>query len=301
MNELQINVIETRAAVVNFNHIEISNYLDGVLVKYKGLVFTEATVSDCKKTIADLRKGQKSLDEFRIETKKKLTESVADFENQCKKLSGKIDEVINPLAAQQMKFETDRKEAKRKTIQAFIDKVTLENELSSKYASKLIIPDEYLNKGKSTKEIETELTALAKSLKVQQDKEAQDIDLIKTKVELANSKYQLSVGLADGAYLSLLAYKSVDEIVIRINTDAEVLQKREQKAKESIKVEQAPAPTPAPVFTPAPLPAHSSSPVQPMPCIPEMSKEVFEITANAAQFDTLEAFLNSNHYIWEYK
>ena len=100
MDNLQIITHSFTPAKVDFNYNEIAARLDVVLDKYKGLVFTEETVADCKKTIAELRKGQKSLDDFRKETKKKLTLSVTEFENDCKVLYKKFDEVIDPLKEQ---------------------------------------------------------------------------------------------------------------------------------------------------------------------------------------------------------
>ncbi len=67
MNKLQIQVLNTTPAQINFNYDEISKQLDEVLKKYTGITITEDTIKDGKKVIADLRKGKKSLDEFRKE------------------------------------------------------------------------------------------------------------------------------------------------------------------------------------------------------------------------------------------
>ena len=295
MNELQIKVIDTKPAVVTFNYQEISSYLEQVLDKYRGLVFTEEAISNCKKTIADLRKGQKSLDDFRKETKKKLTESVTAFENQCKLLYSKFDEVINPLSVQYEQFESDRKETKRKEIQNIIDGLIQQQGLIQKFASRLMIPDDYLNKGKSIKAIQAELMTLATTLKIQQDKEAQDVDLIKTKVELANAKYQLSYGLIDQTYISLLAYRTVSEIVETINLDAEARAKQDKEYKESIKVE----PTILVLSTPVQHPMPEQ--VTPQSKSNATTKEFYEVEGTEAQIDALEVFLNVNKYVWNYK
>ena len=82
MNKLQLKVLENRPAEVHFNFDEISNYLDSTLEKYTGITITEETIKDGKKIIADLRKGKKSLDEFKKKTKKELTAPVKAFEEQ---------------------------------------------------------------------------------------------------------------------------------------------------------------------------------------------------------------------------
>lgn len=137
-------------------------------------------------------------------------------------------------------------------------------------------------------------------MKVQQDKEIQDIDLVKTKVELANVKYQLSVGLTDGTYISMLAYKSVDEIVKLINTDAEAIQEREKIYKESIKVEPVTPITIQETMISGPI---QNAPIY-TPTVPQEQKvhtEIYTISGTDAQFEALESFLNNHSYEWDYK
>lgn len=226
--------VETTPAVINFNHVELSAYLDTLLAKYEGLVFTEDTAKECKATIAELRKNQKALDDFRIATKRNLTASVTAFENQCKAISTKYDNVINPLTKQQDKFETDRKEKKREEVQKLIDSIIAEQGLTEGYTSALVITAEYLTKGKTLKAIKAELTAIANTAKLKQDKDAQDAELIKTKVDLANALYKLTNILQPDAYLRLLAFKSVTEIDLLITADAEKMNLIETKAAEAL-------------------------------------------------------------------
>ena len=308
-----LRVIETKPAVVSFNYDEISLHLDSVLVKYQGLIFTESTASECKRTIAELRKGQKALDEFRLSTKKQLTESVTDFEKQCKKLFIKFDTVILPLTTQQDQFELDRREKKRVDIQSVIDVLISEHGLWEKYGLKLVIPEEYFNKGKTIKAIKTELSTFATSLKVQQDKEAQDEDLIKTKVELANAQYQLfENALFPEPYLRLLSHHSVANIEVMITSDAEQIVEREKKAAEAriakqaemVKVEEVVQPEPAkvPVYTPTPVftaePSYSPAPIftaEPLR-IKTVMTAVYEITGTEEQLSDLEAYLDAKQF-----
>lgn len=320
---VEVKVFETKPAVVNFNYQEISNHLDSVLEKYKGLVFTESTVAECKKTIAELRKGQKSLDEFRKATKKQLTESVTAFENQCKILYGKFDEVIKPLGEQSEQFELDRREKKRIEIQGIVDVLIRELSLTEKYASQLTIPEEYLNKGKSTKAIKTEMSMVANTLKIKQDKESQDINLIKTKVGLANAEYRLTNRLTAESYLRLLAYKPFDEVESLITSDAKQAHDREKKTAETVITEPAIAEPPAPItaeleptkpdvteliitkpVVPEPIiakpvmlePVITAEPVSEVPG--ELITAVYEITGTEEQLSALEAYLDANNFKW---
>jgi len=296
--DLVLKVYETTPAVVSFNYQEITNHLDSVLAKYRGLVFTDSTIAECKKTIAELRKGQKSLDEFRISTKKQLTASVTDFEKECKTLHSKFEEVIKPLSEQQDQFELDRREKKRAEIQSIIDALVTEKALNEKFAARLVILEEYFNKGKTIKAIKTELSTLATSLKVQQDKEAQDEDLIKTKVELANAQYQLTNALRPGAYSMLLSYKSIAEIEALIISDAQEVQELEKEKAEVLAAKDVATPKVEDVRIPQTFTAPESMPMT-SPVVSEEITTLYQITGTKEQLLALQGYLDANDLTWD--
>lgn len=302
-----LRIIETTPAVVKFNYDEMEANLDAVLVKYQGLTFTDSDAVECKKTIAELRKGQKALSDFRIKTKKELTESVTDFEKQCKKLHDKFETVISPLTIQNDQFELDRRELKRVEIQKVIDSLVADHLLSDKYAAKLVILEEYFNKGKAIKAIAKELAALADTLSVQEDKEAQDIDLIKTKVQLANAEYQLfENALLPESYLRLLEYnKSVAEIDLLINSDAQQIADREKKAAEARAAKAAEVPKVIEVtLSPGPtqIPGSGNSVSEDAPLSRSTITATYEVTGTDEQLSELEAFMDEfimkNNFNW---
>lgn len=270
--ELQVQTITFQPAKVEFNFDQLSAVLDENLKKYAGLEFTEKTAGDCKKTIAELRKGKTLLDTYRKDTKKQLTESITDFEDQCKQLAAKFDAVIGPLTQQHDQFEHDRKERKRQEIQAIIDALIAEQGLLKKYANQLVIPEEYLNKGKSIKDIKAELTARAESLGISQDKDEADERLVRTQVELANAQY--GVELVDGTYIGLLEHKSVDAIIESVKRDASDLKQR----KESRTVTEPTKLNNAPVASPADSKA-------------ELFVDTYEITGTEEQLAALDEYL----------
>lgn len=294
--EVAIRVLENKPAVVNFNYQEISDHLDSVLANYKGLVFTESTVAECKKTIAELRKGQKALSDSRIATKKKLTESVTVFENRCKVLTEKFEKVIIPLTTQNDQFELDRREKKRVEIQSIINALIIEHGLWETYAFQLTILEDYFNKGKAIKAIKTELSTLATSLKVQQDKKEQDEDLIKTKVELANAQHQLiENALLPEPYLRLLEYnKSVAEIDLLINSDAQKIVDREKKAAEARAAKAAETPK-AIEFTQSKsvqIPSAGTSVSEDVSPSRSTITVIYEVTGTDDQLSELETYLD---------
>ena len=120
MNALEVRVLEVKPAVVNFNYQEMSEYAKKLAEEYKGLVFDEETVKEGKKTVAELKKIQKSVNDFKVKTKKELTESVSLFEAQCKDIISEFDEPINFISSQLEAFETERIRVKTLKIESII-------------------------------------------------------------------------------------------------------------------------------------------------------------------------------------
>lgn len=277
--ELQkIEQIKLIPAVVETNIELVSKSLDVILENYKGLIFTEETAKDCKDTIAELNKGKKSLDTFRKNVKTELSKDITRFESEVKELSKKFDNVIDPLKEQYDNFETKRKEEKSERIQIFINEKIKEFELSEKYAIELTILDEYLNKTVTDKKIKEDLNSRANSLKSVQDKELADIEIIKTKVELANAKF--NTNLVPETYISLLKYEDVLDISEKIFLDAENTIKVVEEKEDEPVIE---IPTKAIINT----------------ITEEKVFEVYKITATEKQLEELEKYMNLRGIKWE--
>lgn len=237
MNELQVKTIEIKPAVIEFNHEDIEKELESSLKKYEGLVFTEDTATDLRKTLAELRKGKNAVDRYRIDTKKKLNEPVTEFEKKCKQLDKYFNDVITPLTEQQKEFEDKRRAEKL----AQLEKIRLEHivnyGLDEEYHAQVAIDDSTLPKSTSLKQAGESIEFQVKNLKMEQDKKAADKELIITSVKLANSLCDLEFS-AD-AYVRLLEYQEVETIKQQIDFDAEAaVQKREREQAEKEKKEQ---------------------------------------------------------------
>lgn len=232
MNDLIITTNSFTPAKVEFNYQQIADQLEIVLAKYKGLVFTEETAADCKKTITELRKGKKSVEDFRKETKAKLSESIVEFENECKNLSLKFDNAILPLTEQADFFETNRKEEKRVKVQEIIDKLIIEYELDEKRSKDLILSDGYLITSISLKKVKETLTEGAVLLKSAQDQEKMNEDLIISIIEKVNKKDQVNM-LAD-PYVGLLQHHNTNNVVARIYEDVEKIKEAREREKQRI-------------------------------------------------------------------
>lgn len=275
--ELVVKTITFEPAKIEFNFEQLSEILDQNLAKYDGIEFTEKTANECRKTIAELRKGKRLLDTYRKDTKKELSVAITSFEDQCKELAAKFDNAIDPLTEQFEQFEHDRKERKRKQIQEVIDELITEQGLNEKFSVQLAeFPDEYYNKGKSMKDIKAELAVRAESLGIAQDKEAADIEIIRTTVKLANSEY--NVKLTEAAYVRLLEFKDVSDIKSQILDDVhdevEKQLEKSEKTKPSVKVVD-------------------------LDDADEIFVETFVIEGTESQLQALEDFLENNTFTWK--
>lgn len=266
MNELTVKTVVMEPAKVEFNFDELSEVLDAQLAKYEGLEFTEEQVKECKKTITELNKGKKALNEYRLKTKKELSKEITDFEARCKHLSNKFDDVINPLKAQADKFEEDRREEKREKVQKIVDELIEEEGLNEKYAAQLEIENSYLNKSTTMKSIREDLETKAQHLGIAQDKEESDIEIIKMTVEIANERYK--VNLLETTYIRLLDHEDINDIKKIIMEDAQ--------DEVDKKIEK------------APIEAESD----------EKFVEKYQVTGTEEQLDVLEEYMSSHGLIW---
>ena len=118
--ELQVEVEQTVGSI-HWNFDELKAALAEKMDDYKGLVYTEDTVREAQKDVANLRKLRKSVDDRRKEIKKKCMEPYNIIEKQAKELIALIDAPIEEIATQVENYETDRKAKKKAEIFAFMD------------------------------------------------------------------------------------------------------------------------------------------------------------------------------------
>ncbi|MDC3412555.1 DUF1351 domain-containing protein [Terrihalobacillus insolitus] len=293
VNELQVKTIKFEPAKVEFNYQELESILNENLKRYEGLTFTEDDAAECKKTIAELNKGKKMVDQYRLKTKKQLTEPVTAFENQCKDLNKKFDEVITPLKEQHDSFEEKRKDEKRKKVQVIIDQLVEDIGLQDKYATELIVEDGYLAKSKTMKSIEEELKTVAEHLKMKHDKAESDKQIIHSHVELVNAKNDLK--LIESTYINLLDFQEVQDVKARIENDAEKVLEDARKEKEQKEKEE--RETKSKEYKQVPL---SSAPGHIEEDEPTYF-ELYEVTGTESQLEALEDFMNREEISFKIK
>lgn len=236
MNALEVRVIEVKPAVVNFNYQEMSAYAKQLAEEYKGLTFDEETVKEGKKTVAELKKIQKSVNDFKVKTKKELTESVALFESQCKDIISEFDEPINFISNQLDVFETERVNNKTFRIKSLISLGYEQAEIEPKFQN-VAFKEDWLNITKKEKEIEEEIRYQLKECANAQDKYYSNCATIQKLVKIANLENQLNVGLDEQTFIKMLDYKTIEQIEELINQSADRQKKSEQEYKTKVETQ----------------------------------------------------------------
>ena len=179
-----------------------------------------------------MRKGKKSVEDFRKETKAKLSESIVEFENECKNLSFKFDNAILPLTQQAQLFEDNRKEEKRVKVQELIDALIIEYELNEKYRGGLVVADAYLIASCTMKKVKESLIETTTQLKASQDQDKLNADLITSLVEKANKESEMN--MLPEPYIGLLEHHNTNAVVARIYEDVEKIKEAREREKQRI-------------------------------------------------------------------
>lgn len=230
MNGLEVRVLNVTPAIVEFNYLEMSAYAKQLAEEYRGLTFDEETVKEGKKTVAELKKIQKSVNDFKIKTKKELTESVSLFEAQCKDIIAEFDEPINFISTQLEAFEAERIRVKTLRINSLISQGYEQVEIEPKFQT-IEFKTDWLNVTKKEKEIIEEITYELKQCAANQDAYYSNCELVETYIKLANSEYQLGVGLDVQQFIKMLDYKTIAEVKESIESQA----KRQQQSEHGYK------------------------------------------------------------------
>lgn len=257
---MELQVLQQSIPVVEFNKEELKVFLEQQLEKYKQLVVTVDTEKDCKKAKAELTKLETAIETFRKDTKKQLSEPIANFESDCKELVALIQEVKKPIDIQLKEIEEQRKAEKEDLIREEIAKIVIDYELDEKHSSQLDILASYLNKSTSMNKIITDLKNRAETLKIAQMSVVKNQELIKMTCEVYNPR--LKTPLDPSAWSELLAAgNDINAIVTKIHDEGkkrlvEEIEAEEKEAREILnQPEEAPVVHKEPtkqIYTPGP-------------------------------------------------
>lgn len=141
MNELQVTVMQ-KPGEIRWNFEELKHALTEQLQVYKEIVYTDDNIGDAKKDAAALRKLSKSVNDRKIEIKKKCLEPYAAIEEQAKELIALINEPIEVITERVNDYENQRKAEKQELIMSEMRKAfaDLPDDIRTKLIEKTFDP-----------------------------------------------------------------------------------------------------------------------------------------------------------------
>lgn len=157
MNEIML-LVKPVAGEIQTNFDEIEKQLAEELRQYDGIIFTEDTRIEAKKTVADLRKLKKSIDDSRKEVKAQWMEPYNRFEARVKQMIAIVDKPINYINGQVEAFEARRLEERQAEIQKIYNEEI--GELADFLPLFRIQSDKWQNASTSSKAIRKEMSAV---------------------------------------------------------------------------------------------------------------------------------------------
>lgn len=205
------------------NKEKLDTLVGAVVKKYSGIVVTEDTLKECKKTLAELRKLSKELNAKRLEKQREYETPVKEFKAQIDAYINQINDVISDIKQGTDEFEEKRKAEKKVEIKNAI------SEMAENYGvdpETIEIDKKWLNKSMTMKKVAEEIANKMKEKQRLDD----DWKIIK--------KYAQDKGLLADRYQTYIGVFSAFEIEKMIDEDADkkVAQEREMAKEKQLAV-----------------------------------------------------------------
>lgn len=222
MNELAETTISVEMETPEIkitNKEKLDALVDAVVKKYSGIVVTEDTLKECKKTLTELRKLSKELNAKRLEKQRQYEMPVKEFKAQIDAYINQINDVISDIKQGTDEFEEKRKAEKQEAIQNLI------NEMAGNYGvnpETIEIDKKWLNKTTTMKKITEDI---ANKMKEQQRLD-DDWKIIK--------KYAQDKGMLADHYQTYIGVFSAFDIEKMIDEDADKKAEQDRSQAEEL-------------------------------------------------------------------
>lgn len=231
---MEVKILQESLPVIEINFDEMKSALSETLKNYKGIVVTEETLPTCKATQRELARVRNKIDTYRKDKKKILSKPITDFENQCKELIALIEQAEQPIKKGITIFDDKKREINRKHAIELSKEVIAEYELNEKYAARLQILDKYSNLTAKSSEVKDDLISQAIALRVEQDREAELIEIIKDTIESENEKINRKMQFEDfQRYID--RGMTTKEVIAEIRLAANRIYEAENPKQEEVK------------------------------------------------------------------
>lgn len=112
-------IIKNQVGSIQWDPNGLQKYVEGMIQKYDGLIFTDEEIPEAKKRMADLNRLKKQIEDRRKEIKKEIAAPYTEFESQVKPIVQRIDEVRGKIDLQVKEYERIRDEKKQSEIEAW--------------------------------------------------------------------------------------------------------------------------------------------------------------------------------------
>ena len=281
-----IRIVNESLPVIQINFTEMKEALTNALIKYQGIVVTEETLSGCKSTQKELAGLRIKIDTYRKDKKKELSKPIAVFEDQCKDLISLIEKAERPIKDGIKVFDDEKRDEKRKMAIRLTAEVVADLGLNEKYGSRLDVLDKYCNLTSKESDVRGDLEARAMALMVEQDREAELIDIIKDSIDTENQRINSKMSFDDFSRLVDRGVPTKD-ILAEVKARAESIYRAENPPKPEPVIEPAEEPIPEPVEEPVFVP--QSEPIK------EVDESIYyatyRITGSLEQLKSVSAFL----------
>ena len=222
MNELAETTISVEMETPEIkitNKEKLDALVDAVVKKYSGIIVTEDTLKECKKTLTELRKLSKELNAKRLEKQRQYETPVKEFKAQIDAYINQINDVISDIKQGTDEFEEKRKAEKQTAIQNLI------NEMAGNYGvgpETIEIDKKWLNKSTTMKKITEEIANKMKEKQRLDD----DWKIIK--------KYAQDKGMLADHYQTYIGVFSAFEIEKMIDEDADKKAEQDRSQAEEL-------------------------------------------------------------------
>lgn len=150
--ELRVEPV-TFPEVIQFNYEELKAEITSSTEIYKNLVYTDDQIGDATKKRAELNKWIKVLSDERIKIKKECLKSYEEFEWKINDLVEIVNESVRSIDKQVKEFEQNKKEEKRKEIEALFETIGFQAFVKLE----MIWDEKWLNASVSMKSIEEKM------------------------------------------------------------------------------------------------------------------------------------------------
>lgn len=229
MEEMKLNVT-TGDMKITANFDAFEKWIEERTHEYDGVVFTEDQKAAAKKSVAELRKTKKSVEDSLKDTKKLWLEPFEAFSDKVKALSAKLDVPIDYILKQVEEFESKRIAEREADIQRIYDENI--GDMADFLPLYKIKSDKWTNASTSIKAITKELAEIVNSARA--GKMAIEAMVSEAKEE-ALCKFKATLNLTD-ALDHINKYEAQKAEILKRE---EVKMKAEQEARIQAEIERA--------------------------------------------------------------